>query len=387
LIEARSVDRIVSSPVSRTRVRVERLLIAVFLAVITLPLLARALPLDTAFALTENRKPAPFPAISLKGWVLVTFPRRFEKYWNDSFGFRRLLIRWHSFGKIALGVSPSPKALIGKSGYLFYTHERSLEYFRGVTPFTPAELERWQQELERREAWLRARGIRFLVLVAPNKETIYPEFMPDVYRRTRPDSRLDQLLEHLRRRRSPVEVLDLREPLRLAKARERIYHRTDTHWNDAGAYIAYGEILRRLHPWFPEVSAEPRPAERAVRVKSGGDLARLLALEDRFPEESIDMAPRQPRRARPVAFAAPAGVSNPEDFSAFECDGCGGPRVIMYQDSFNTNLAPFLSEHFSRIVYGANSRLLPELFERERPALFLHELVERVLMCPGLQSC
>ena len=372
---------------SRVRVLVERVVIGVFVAVIALPLLARALPLDATFALAENRAPAPFPAIALKGWVLVSFPRRFERYWNDSFGLRHVLIRWHSLGKIALGVSPSPKALVGKEGFLFYTHERSLEYFRRVTPFTPAELAQWRQALETREAWLRERGIRFLVVVAPNKETIYPEHMPDLYRPLRPDSRLDQLVEHLRRQRSPVEVLDLREPLRQAKAHGRIYHKTDTHWNDVGAFVAYGEILRRIGPWFPGMRSEPWPADPVVRTRSGGDLARLLALEDRFREERIDLVPRASRRARPAGLSLPAAITNPEDWSAFECAECGGPRVVMYQDSFNTDLAPFLSEHFTRIVYGNSSRMLVDVIERERPGLFVQEFVERILMCPGLHSC
>lgn len=371
---------------SRTRVAVERTLIALFVAVIALPLIGRALPLDTAFALSENRRPAPFPALALKGWVLVSFPRRFERYWDDSFAFRQVLIRWHSLGKIALGVSPSPKALIGKEGFLFYTHERSLEYFRRVTPFTAAELAQWQRSLEERQAWLSARGIRFLPVVAPNKETIYPEFMPDIYRPLRADSRLDQLLAHLRRSGSTVEILDLREPLRRAKADVRIYHRTDTHWNEAGAYVAYGEIMRRLARWFPDAAFAPLPAERVVRTSSGGDLAKVLALEDRFREERVDLALRGPRRARPAALDLPPGIPNPEDFSAFECPGCG-PRAIMYQDSFNTDLAPLLSEHFSRIVYGSGSRLPAALFDRERPAVFIHEFVERVLMCPDLVRC
>jgi alginate O-acetyltransferase complex protein AlgJ len=124
-----------------------------------------------------------------------------------------------------------------------------------------------------------------------------------------------------------------------------------------------------------------------VRPGPGGDLARLLALEDRFPEERVDVVLREPRRARPAPLQLPAGISNPEDFSAFECPGCRGPRVLMYQDSFNTDLAPFLSEHFSRVVYGGGSRNLPELIERERPALFVHEFVERVLMCADAYRC
>src|SRR5262245_15939830 len=190
--------------------------IAIFIITISLPLSGKLLGLESAFALTENRFPAPFPTFELKGWSLVTFPRRFERYWDDSFAFRRHLIRWHSLAKLRLGLSPSPKVLLGKDGYLFYAAEQSVDYFRAVKPFTAAELVRWREDLEGRRAWLAERGIRYLVVVAPNKETIYPEFMPPEVRPVRAETRLDQLLADLQAN-STIEVLDLRGPLRRAK--------------------------------------------------------------------------------------------------------------------------------------------------------------------------
>ncbi|TMH00657.1 MAG: hypothetical protein E6H67_18925, partial [Betaproteobacteria bacterium] len=225
------------------------IIIALFLSAICLPLAGKLLPAEGAFALTENRRPAPLPTIELGtpgwGWSILTFPRRFERYWNDSFAFRWYLIRWHSIAKLALGISPSPKALVGQNGYLFYAAEQSVDYFRAVKPFAARELVQWRAELEKRRAWLAERGIRYLVVVAPSKETIYPEFMPPALRPVRPETRLDQLLKELAAH-SSVDVVDLRPALRRAKETQRVYHQTDTHWNDAGAMIAYGEILARL---------------------------------------------------------------------------------------------------------------------------------------------
>lgn len=354
--------------------------IAMFLAAISLPFGGKLLGLESAFALTENRRPAPFPAIELKGWSLVSFPRRFERYWSDSFAFRWHLIRWHSLAKLWLGVSPSPKALLGQNGYLFYAAEQSVDYFRAVKPFTPKEVARWRDDLESRRAWLAERGIRYLVVVAPSKETIYPEFMPPEIRPLRPESRLDQLIAELRVS-SKVEVVDLRAALRHAKREVRVYHLTDTHWNDAGAVVAYREILARLHAWFPDMNAQPLPGSFRSNPTAGGDLARLLALEDRFREEHIEFLPAAPRRAREQSGDSAAEIS------AIECAGCGGPRAVMFQDSFNTNLAPLLAEHFSRIVYVTGARLDRTLMERERPAVVIQEFVERALMCPDLRGC
>lgn len=370
----------------RGRRVVEWLSIALFLSVIVLPLAGKLLPAEGAFALTENRRPAPFPTIELGrpgwGYSLTSFPRRFERYWNDSFAFRWYLIRAHSLAKLALGVSPSPKALVGQDGYLFYAAEQSVDYFRGVKPFTPDDLARWRDELESRRRWLAERGIRYLVVVAPNKETIYGEFMPPSLRKVRSDSRLDQLLAYLAAE-AKIDVVDLRGPLTRAKRDQRVYHKSDTHWNDAGAMIAARTILARIEDWFPDVDAGAFAGELHMRTAGGGDLARILALEDRFPEERFEWTPASAAAARRITASAPAA----RDLAVFACASCTGPTVVMNHDSFGDSLAPFLVQRFRRTVLVDGTRLDQALIERERPDLVIQEFVERALMCPDLRGC
>jgi alginate O-acetyltransferase complex protein AlgJ len=371
---------------SRRRRAVEILLIALFLVIVLLPFAGKLLPSEGAFALTENRRPAPFPTIELGrpgwGYSIVSFPRRFERYWNDSFAFRWYLIRAHSLAKLALGVSPSPKALVGQDGYLFYAAEQSVDYFRGTKPFTPAELARWRDDLESRRQWLAQRGIRYLLVVAPNKETIYGEFMPTSLRKVRPDSRLDELLADLAGH-SNIDVVDLRGALTAAKPRQRVYHKTDTHWNDAGAMIAAREILARIKLWYPATDDGAFTGRLAEKDAPGGDLARILALEDRFPEHRYDWVPGAGQAAR--VASAPSGFGR--DIAVMECVACDGPKVVMNHDSFADALAPFLAERFRRTVLVEGTRLEHGLIERERPDVVIQEVVERALMCPDLRGC
>jgi hypothetical protein len=368
------------------RIAVERTLIAIFLVTIAVPLVGRLLPETSAFAASENRRPADFPEIKLSGsgwgWSLTSFPRRFDRWWNDSFAFRSQLIRWHSIVKLDLGVSPSSKALVGRDGWLYYAAEQSVDYFRGAKPFTERDLVKWRNELESRRAWLAERGIGYLVVVAPNKETIYPEYMPSNVKRLRTETRLDQLMADLRAN-SKVQSLDLREPLRQAKQHERVYHLTDTHWNDAGAQVAYREILAAIAAQVPGFDARPLPGSLAKRDASGGDLARILALEDRFPETSIDWVPATAHHAKRL----PGNLVKLGSAIALECAECGNFRAVMNQDSFNTNLAPLLAEHFGRLVLMDGQRLDRDLIVAEQPSIVIQEFVERVLMCADLQTC
>ena len=252
----------------------DRTLIVVFLISIALPLTAMICRVDSTFVLEENRTLASRPELVLSE-SLGEFPAKFEAYFNDQFGFRRRLIHWQNFIKVAaLGVSPSAKVVLGRDDWLYYG-DIELDYYRAIKPFGPKQLEQWRRLLESRRDWLAARSSRYVVVIPPNKSTIYPEHMPAVYNKVEPRSRLDQLLEHLKAR-SSVVVVDLREPLFAAKAKHQVYYRTDTHWNNRGAYVGYTMIIEALAQWFPDFKATPRSEFPEVEFhQRGRDLASL----------------------------------------------------------------------------------------------------------------
>ena len=108
-----------------------------------------------------------------------------------------------------IGVSPSPKVIFGAEGWLYYG-ESDIPYFRNVKPLSTANsFGAWQKRLEEREQWLADRGIPYLIVFAPLKSTIYPENMPRAYNRIGTESRLDQLMAHLKAH-SNLRVVDLR---------------------------------------------------------------------------------------------------------------------------------------------------------------------------------
>jgi hypothetical protein len=349
----------------------------VFLVAICLPAADALLDLDPT-RLSEKRRLAPAPVSRLSQPIEVSYTGAFESWWNDSFGFRRSLVVAYSRALLSLGVSSTPSVIVGKSGWLFFAGDEALASYRAVQPLTEAEVTRWQGRMERRQAWLAERGIRFLVVIAPNKETIYPEYMPARLNRVRETTRLDQIVSHLRER-SSVAILDPRAALRSAKAGGTVYFRTDTHWNDAGAWLLHREIVARLHAWYPEVEA--RPAVPIVRVRWGwsGDLATMLGLEGRIGEDPLLLAP--PR----VSRAADPGARplDPQGrLSAAERSTASRLRVVMFHDSFGVSLQPLLSESCSRIVFSAGPtdwrlNFDPALVERERPAVVIQEIAER----------
>lgn len=359
------------------------LLIAGFLAGIWLPLLGMAFGLDAGFALRENRRRAEAPSWPRDLGALSAFPRRFEDSFNDRFGFRPRLIRWLSRLQVeGLGVSSSSQVVLGRDGWLFYAGLGALDYYRATQPFRPDQLDRWARMFQERHDWLAARGIRYLVVIPPNKDTIYPEFMPAALNRVRRRSRLDQLLDYLAAH-ATVKVVDMRAAFLREKAAGTLYYRTDTHWNDRGAYLGYRAIVEALSGWFPALEPIPPSAFETVSQRCAGlDLAGMLGLPDRFLDDAPGLVPRVPATFRrlPLECQMPGRVRAFQRPFATECDDARLPRAVMLHDSFNLALVPYLPRHFRRIAFAGKYTLDQGLIERERPDVVIQEMVERVLM-------
>jgi hypothetical protein len=362
------------------------LLAGLFVAALWLPMADMVLGLAPQHALMEKRPLATWPAFTLRLDRIGHMLRQVPPCLRDRFGFRSMLIHWCNVVKIRwMGVSSSPDVILGKNGWLFYAGDNSVDDYRCAKPFTPAELERWRQLLERREEWLRRRGIRYLIVFPPNSYTIYPEYAPDWMTRLHPESRLDQLVGYLRAN-SRLEVLDVRPALMEAKRQGRLFLQTDTHWNDLGVFIAYGQIMERLHAWFPELAARSI-AEFNVSFASlsHGDLATLLDAQDRYREEYPLFVSRRPARAKRQVLQAAGTVRNPylESVAVSTVDDPGLPRAVMVHDSFGIGLMPFLSEHFQRLLYvhRTEKHYFPaQIIAQEKPDVVIEEEVERTLM-------
>ena len=100
-------------------------------------------------------------------------------------------------------------------------------------------------------AWFAQRNIRFLVVLIPNKETVYQEYMPDYIKRGA-RTRLDQI-DQLVKRNPHLPVLNLTRVLMNKKRSAQIYYKGGTHWNQYGAYWGIKAIMRRLSDWFPDL--------------------------------------------------------------------------------------------------------------------------------------
>ncbi len=369
----------------------------IFVLCICLPFADSMLGLDRSAVLSENRQLATLPSLSastttvlqrptsLGAWMWLfdeatAYPAAFTRYFNDRFGFRRFLVRTHG-RLVLLGWPVNGEVIVGRQGWLFLGETRARESYQAGSLFTAQELANWQDELERRRDWLAAQGSDYLLVIAPEKSTIYPEFMPANVPRIGQQTRLDQLVKYLAEN-SNLQVVDLRKALMQAKSQRPTHYRTDTHWNDWGAFIAYQRILTTLTERHSNI--QPKNATDYIfreQDTSGGDLAGMLALKDLLSDQAIMAEAVVLARAQQAdtGIAPLPNVPAWNQPEAKEVPDLDAPTAIMFRDSFGSTLIPFLSEHFRRILYLHQYSLDEKAVLRERPTIVIQEMAEREL--------
>jgi alginate O-acetyltransferase complex protein AlgJ len=338
---------------------------------------------NIAPSLTGNEKSSlsQLPELKPDRKSIVDFHNKFVKYFIDNFGFRNTLIRWNSLFKLnVLKTDQFPKVLVGSHDWLYLIKDdegnNALEFYRAIKPFTSErELALWAQPLVDLNTYFKRKGIRFLLIFAPMKTRIYPEFIPAYLKPVRNSTRLDQLMAYLKKN-TDIDSIDLGDAVLEGKKKYRVYFKHDVHWNGYGAFYGYQKIAEELKRFFPRLN--PR-ALGDYRVETdtcqGGDLANMLGLKDQFAEEYYTFIPLYKSRAVKVAGAYQ--IKSSRSTEIFKTANPSLPKAVVYHDSFFIFLMPYLSEHFSRMAcFQGYNRIDVSVIESEKPDIVLYELVE-----------
>jgi hypothetical protein len=360
-------------------------ILAVFALGLLTPAIGMMIGRSGGVAAVELRFPARLPGFPGSIEKLESFPSEMDAFLDDHFGFRSELLGLNSRLHVALGASPSPMFLIGKDGWFFQrTMDGVLDQYRGIDRFSQEELANWVRTMERHQSWLARRGIRLLIAVAPSKHSIYPEYLPDWANVVNEKGRYEQILERLDEG-SPLEMIDLHTPLREAKLQHRVYHKSDAHWNDLGAHVAYSAIVERIREGFPDVPLVSLDSFDIDWVERPFGVVTLrLNIADSMPEEMPQFRLRSPSlvTGREWPEGAPSGLMDMlHRTQVIESELPKRPGVVFVRDSFATSLSRFAQESFGRTVlihhgYGGFRR---GLVLSQDPDIVIYEISE-----PGL---
>ena len=287
---------------------------------------------------------------------------------NDHFFLRQELISANNALTATLfQTSGEDSVILGKNGWLFYGS--TLDDFTGLNGMTERELYSAAKNIALMAEFCEGQGRDFRFMIAPNKNSLYPQFMPDygVKAEVHDAHRLQDLLAKM-----GVPYIDLFTVIGQASttAVSTLYFAHDSHWNDMGAALAADTINAQ----FGVRSAYYQNTNFSYPIRYTGDLFDMVypAMED--SEDSWFY------HGPALEFEYTGKATRPDSITlttASEKDG----SLLVYRDSFGNLLYPFLADSYGAVRFSRSTsydmtmeadHVLVELVERNLPYLITY---------------
>lgn len=316
----------------------------------------------------EKRSRASLPVFTVSRYSDSMFQEDFQSYFNDHFGLRDALVSYDSSLLYhVFRTSSNEKALVGNNGWLFYSAEDMLnEYLHGNT-LTATDLENIATYLTQQKNIFEQQGIQFVVLVAPDKETIYPEQMPRRVPASHDVSTRETFVGYLTAN-TDVLIVDPTEQLRAVKNRGRLYYAYDSHWTELGAAVAYELLQQSIKP---SIASPELPAPFFETDSQEKDLADLLFIGDQVSEHVL----KSSVEVDPLIQSRFTRYDNDVMILAGDVhDPC--MHAVLLRDSFGIQLLPFLAQDFCTLTILRDYDDNAFIFE-QHPDIVILEIVER----------
>jgi alginate O-acetyltransferase complex protein AlgJ len=319
---------------------------------------------------------------------------------SSDYGLRGSLLNANGLLEERLIKTNQNGVMFGKEDWKFMNREGLLEYTQRLEPLTPIGIENVLQQLQINLSICKQYGVDYVRVIAPEKSTIYPEYLPIWVQPAFSESRFEQLLAT---QSSVIYTVlpDTRIQLLNVKMDYQVYFKADSHWNSRGAVATLNTIYNHLNTvglhdypfieWdaFEEKCYSMEPdLYRFMGLFSGYEAIDCLpnfphfkenTIVYNFPEQVLSEHARFPRTLLDYSenFRYTTYAWNPEE-------RVRDRRVVLVGDSFAEYLPPLLKHHFSEVIFIHERELpIPEKWlERFEPQLLIELSAERKLLSP-----
>ena len=339
----------------------------------------------------ENRTLAKAPKLKKNNGLNLNFGKDSESWLNDHFYKRRVVITFYKiFDKVVSGRVENENAFLAKEGWYFYKGDNSVKNYQNIELFSEDQLKEIENNLLERKKWMDNLGIKYYTFVAPDKNKIYGEFYPSYIKKINKYGKVYQLREYLKHN-NEINIVYPYEEIMKAKENGLLYWKTDTHWNEYGAYVGYLTLMSRIKSDFPELEVKmENNYTKQSEAYLQGDLAKMLGINS---NEALDV---KYDRFFPINGYEFTFIKNADDRNQFIPDSkydfnlftsrkhviTTSPKplkVLIFTDSFGALLTQYLSDTFGYVEYIPTKNLneFQDKIINEKPDIVIFETVER----------
>ena len=255
--------------------------IVIFLAISIVPVVAFSDKQEAIGNETKADKPKLSDGTELTANV--------DAYFAQNFGFRNRLVYVQNLLKQKVfKTSGQSEVIVGEDGWLFYG--RALDDFLGTSVLNETKIERMGAVVRMMQDYVESRGGEFIFFSAPNKMSVYGEYMPYYYIEADAQGNYELLYNELVN--AGVNTVQLKNALSLKKLDGmQLYHKLDSHWNNYGAAVTYEAVAGKLAEVYGnEFAGYTDYSEITYSVKNNfsGDLESMLLPGSSKKDEQVE---------------------------------------------------------------------------------------------------
>lgn len=234
------------------------ILSVLFLLFLILPVVQMIVPMVEENKLIGAQTVKDFPAISYDSFISGTMQQQLAEWFSTHIGFRGHLVRTDNQINVSvfkeMSKRSSSQIVLGRNAFLY--EKPYIDNFNRKDSVSDEALLEVTEKVAKLQEALRARGVPFLVVVSPNKASVYPENIPARFiRRSRElePGNYERWMPMLAAR--GVNYLDGRDFMLKLKQSDKfpVYAASGTHWS----YYAVCQFLTELSGRLSELLNKP----------------------------------------------------------------------------------------------------------------------------------
>lgn len=321
----------------------------------------------------DNRMLAEFPYGTWREQ-----PSLIDSYLNDRIGFReKMITAYQKLDIVLFNVFSHPGYQMGKNGWIYTREWDSVDYQH--LDVEDGYIDAFSDFLASIQTYCESRDAEFCFFLAPNKETVYPEYYPDGYGIKAQPNRSDRIVDELNVR--GISYVDSRERLIKEKINTPVCNQKYDagHWNMNGAFagtqLLYEEFLMKKYPEIGMLEkSEFQIEEREEKYLTGS----FIEINEKVPFY--------------ISKAADVIDTSEEAFENFNTPGdyhwqwrntelSDNPKILIFGDSYYGSIGSFFTGHFSEVtlLHITNMYDFYRYMEETDPDIVVIEAVERVI--------
>lgn len=350
-----------------------------FLVAITIPLIA-VNKASGKVSTAENRVLASFPNFTTSdGKINTGFIKEFETWFSDNLGLRdefvmaNTKIQYDVFGKLTRS-----NTVKGKNNWLYLMYPNMVQSYQNLDLPTQDKYLQYSSLFNQLHNYFENINTPFITMVNPDKETVYPENMPDTILKVGNVSKTNQAIDYLINN-TEVDIFSTENSLLKAKQSATVYSQNYdlSHWNQYGAFIGYLDLMDHVKMYIPDIKILSWDDFTVEPYKRTSKLMKILPFEETdyhisYNNEYTAIEERGPLDNFQL-------ISSHLAFRYVNNNVPNAPKALIMGDSYiYMFILHYLSESFSELtfIHKDNMGKIKSFVDVLNPDIFILEFME-----------